>query len=134
LRSVPWFLLVASLCSCGCSPPARSVTWQGRHWVEATSLRSVPADVVTAIGGEPIADRGQPFNPSDVFNGLPARRFLLAGIGPDEAIVAVERGGRGHFVEFLRIGRADRRVRQRWADGFVQVDSLEQVLRRIPPP
>ena len=127
-------LLLASICCLGCSPAGRSVAWQGKSWVEETSLRKVPADVVTAIGSEPLAERGQPFNPSDVFNGLPSRRFLVAGIAPDEAIVAVERGGRGHFLEILRIGRADRRVRQRWADGFAPVDSLEQVLRRIPSP
>lgn len=134
MRSVAWVLLLASICSCGCSPAGRSITWQGKSWVEETSLRKLPADVLTAMGVEPIADRGQPFNPSDVFNGLPARRFLLAGIAPDEAIVAVERGGAAHHLEFLRIGRADRRVRQRWEDAFVPVDSLEQVLRRIPPP
>jgi len=93
----------------GCCWPARA----GDEWVEAQSLRELPAGIQALLGvglGEEggIADRGDRFNASDVTgSGLPQRRFALGAVNGDTAVVAVEQGGRGYSVatvEFRQVG------------------------------
>jgi hypothetical protein len=93
----------------GCCSPARA----GDEWVEAESLRELPAGIQALLGvglGEEggIADRGDRFNTGDVTgNGLPQRRFALGAVNGDTAVVAVEQGGRGYSVatvEFKQMG------------------------------
>lgn len=76
-------------------------------WVEAHSLRELPAGIQALLGvglGEDggIADRGASFNASDVVGGgLPRHRFVLGAVNGDTAVVAVEQGGRGYRVETM---------------------------------
>ena len=84
------------------------------HWIEAESLRELPAGIQVLLGvGLPsrdggIADRGDRFNVSDVLaDGLPMRRFALGIVNGDTVLVAVEHGGRGYSVqtlEFRQVG------------------------------
>ena len=100
----------------GCWSPARA----GDEWVEAQSLRELPAGIQALLGvglGEEggIADRGDRFNASDVAgSGLPQRRFALGAVNGDTAVVAVEQGGRGYSVatvEFRQMGATWEAVR-----------------------
>jgi hypothetical protein len=93
----------------GCCLPAGA----GNEWVEAQSLRELPAGIQALLGvglGEDggIADRGDRFNAGDAAgNGLPQRRFALGAVNGDTAVVAVEQGGRGYSVatvEFKQMG------------------------------
>jgi hypothetical protein len=73
-------------------------------WDEAQSLRELPAGIQALLGvglgaAGGIADRGDRFNPSDVEgDNLPMRRFALAILQSDTAVVALEQGGRGYSV------------------------------------
>jgi hypothetical protein len=102
-------IVVAAGVGIGCCSPAGA----GDAWVEAQSLRELPAGIQALLGvglGENggIADRGDRFNAGDVVgNGLPQRRFALGAVNGDTAVVAVEHGGRGYSVatvEFKQMG------------------------------
>jgi hypothetical protein len=102
-------IVVAAGVGIGCCSPAGA----GDAWVEAQSLRELPAGIQALLGvglGENggIADRGDRFNAGDVVgNGLPQRRFALGAVNGDTAVVAVEQGGRGYSVatiEFKQMG------------------------------
>ena len=90
---------------------------------EARSLESLPAQVNALLGRghaglEGIADRNGKFNLTDVVDDkLPVRRFILAGFNDRCALVAVERGGRGHWFEVLAFERTDGtwRATERWS-------------------
>jgi hypothetical protein len=93
----------------GCCSPAVA----GDEWVDAQSLRELPAGIQALLGvglGEEggIADRGGRFNAGDVVGkGLPQRRFALGAVNGDTAVVAIEQGGRGYSVatvEFRQMG------------------------------
>src|SRR5438067_13768876 len=87
-------IVVAAVIGIGCCSPASA----GDEWVEAQSLRELPAGIQALLGvglGEEggIADRGDRFNAGgDVGNGLPQRRFALGTVNGDTAVVAVEQG------------------------------------------
>ena len=95
-----------------------SVAWEGREFVEVGSLASLPAVIQDSLGAqragaEGIADRGARFNTTDVIEpGLPMRRFVVAGLAPDAALVAYERGGRGYSVRVLLYQWSGSRVRR----------------------
>lgn len=82
-----------------------AVAWNGHHLNEVRNLESLPKTVQDALSVEAtglmgIADRGGRFNVTDVVNPkLPMRRFLLAGVDGDSALVAIEHGGRGYRIE-----------------------------------
>ena len=68
-------------------------------WAEAQSLRELPAGIQAllgvGLGADGIADRGEDFNEGDVrADNMPTRRFALAVVHGDVAMVAVEQGGR----------------------------------------
>src|SRR4051812_33584743 len=92
--------VVAAVIGIACCSPASA----GDVWVEAQSVRELPAGIQALLGvglGEQggIADRGDRFNASDaVGTGLPQRRFALGAVNGDTAVVAVEQGGRGYSV------------------------------------
>jgi len=102
-------IVVAAVIGIGCCLPASA----GDQWVEAQSVRELPAGIQALLGvglGEQdgIADRGDRFNAGDVAGtGLPQRRFALGAVNGDTAVVAVEQGGRGYSVatvEFRQLG------------------------------
>ena len=110
----------------GASPSAAGQEYPacGRQpLTEARSLESLPAQVKALLGRgraglDGIADRNGKFNVADVVdNRLPMRRFVLAGFNERCALVAVERGGRGHWFEVLAFERADGKwqAKERWS-------------------
>ena len=52
-------------------------------------------------GDSRLADRGQPFDATDLVSGLPRRRLVLAGHTSTEWFVAYEHGGRGHHLDLV---------------------------------
>lgn len=97
-------------------PSAPAVSWQGHQLREVTSLAALPAAIRKAIqadasGNDGIAERGQPFNVTDVVIGdKPMRRFITAGHAGDLWLVALEQGGIAHYVSVAQIsGGAERK-------------------------
>jgi len=132
-------LLIAALMAAACAsePTMSSVEWQGRVLREVRSLGELPAPVRLGLGvGEPglngVADRGKPFNATDVVDdeSLPMRRFLVAGYDGDAWLVAIEHGGRGYHVEVSLFIAQQPRARQKWVL-FDRPDTLVEVVRQI---
>lgn len=67
---------------------------------EVTSLAGLPAQIRADLGADDktaMSDRGGPFNPGCIMvAGEPSQRFMLAAVGADTAVVAVEYGGIAH--------------------------------------
>jgi len=62
-----------------------------------------------------VADRGRPFNVTDVVDSkLPMRRFLAAGRDGDTWLVALEEGGRGYSVQVFLFSALEATPKQRW--------------------
>ncbi len=97
------------------------VEWRGYAFQEVRSLTELPPALRTELGAdrsgpEGIADRGRPFNPTDVMVGnLPGRRFLTAGRDGETWLVAQERGGRARYLEVFLFIANERAPKQRWA-------------------
>ena len=66
---------------------------------EIDDLHLLP-NKVQAIFDYPIANKGEPFNATDVVDlskpSIPGARFVVAGISPTYVLIAVERGGVAH--------------------------------------
>jgi hypothetical protein len=80
-------------------------------WMEAQSLRELPAGIQAllgvGLGADGIADRGEDFNEGDVrADNMPTRRFALAVVHGDVAMVAVEQGGRTYAVNAVEFRQA----------------------------
>ena len=80
-------------------------------WTEAQSLRELPAGIQAllgvGLGADGIADRGEDFNEGDVrADNMPTRRFALAVVHGDVAMVAVEQGGRAYAVNAVEFRQA----------------------------
>ena len=81
------------------------VQWGIHSLREVNSLSELPIPVLLAIGSgsaahDPIADRGQPFQATDVIIGdAPRRRFFAAGHDGNYWLVAVENGGIAYNVQ-----------------------------------
>lgn len=77
-------------------PPLK---WRERDFIEVETMFRLPPAILEhlgirrpGIGG--VADRGEPFNPTDYVNPeYPMRRFVVAGHGGDFWIVVIEHGG-----------------------------------------
>jgi len=99
--------------SCSENPPA-TVEWSGHKLREVRSLSALPRNLQSTLdvgrsGLDGIADRDEKFNPTDVVDSrLPMRRFLVAGLEDDSALVAIERGGLGYGVEVSLFSHTDR--------------------------
>jgi hypothetical protein len=85
--------------------PLAQAAGQGEQvsWTEAQSLRELPAGIQALLGVglglAGIADRGETFNETDVTDdSMPRRRFVLAVLSGDTAMVALEQGGRMYSV------------------------------------
>jgi hypothetical protein len=76
------------------------------NWVTVQALEQIPAPVLKALqarfkDNRRLADRGQPFDATDVVSGLPTRRLVLAGYTSTEWFVTYEHGGRGHHLDVI---------------------------------
>src|SRR5579864_4414413 len=94
------FLICSALVlleSCAETPP-ENVEWFCHTLHEVRSLNALPPNLQMALGVghsglEGIADGNGKFNQTDVVDSeLPMRRFLVAGLGADTALVAIEHG------------------------------------------
>ncbi|WP_038490987.1 hypothetical protein [Collimonas arenae] len=75
----------------------------GTSLAEVRSLDALPNEINTFLHHDryiEIASRGESFNAGDVGGG-PHRRFAIAGLNANCAIVAIERGGWGYSVEIF---------------------------------
>ena len=80
---------------------AGTVEFYRHAWETVERLHSVPVEVVSALQKEfssiqPIADRGEPWEPTNVESTRPSRRFVLGGHADALWFILYERGGRGH--------------------------------------
>jgi hypothetical protein len=98
------------------------VAWAGHNFREVTALGGLPIGIRTLLGvGKPrldgIADPGGKYNSTDVVDSrFPRRRFLVAGVSKDAALVAVECCGFSWNVEVALYSNTARKpsVRQTW--------------------
>ncbi|OYO28958.1 hypothetical protein [Janthinobacterium sp. PC23-8] len=81
-------------------------------WSSVSSLAGLPAEVGKYLhDSNAPADRGQLYNESCIVQaGVPSTRFVLAAVSDNEAIVAIEHGGRGHGINTY----AFRQQNQHW--------------------
>ena len=98
----PLLVLTAALGGGYCHADERCA---GLVVTEIRSLAELPIDLRQQLPGSTrglsgIADRGRPFNATDVVDDdLPMQRFILGAVGPTCAVIAVEHGGRAHYFE-----------------------------------
>ena len=127
-------ILIFSTLSALASEPVQS--WHGNTFQEIKSLADIPAAIQrklgvaeSGLGG--VADRGQPFNATDVNDSaLPKRRLLAAAREGDVWLIALEQGGRGYNVQaYLFLSNGD--LRQHWVLPGRPTTLLE-VQARIP--
>jgi hypothetical protein len=120
MRFALGFVVVAGLALGACPRAPAGEDDGAAGWEEAQSLRELPAGIQALLGvglgaAGGIADRGERFNVSDVAgDNLPMRRFALAIVHGDTAVVALEQGGRGYSVrtvEFQQVGMTWQAVR-----------------------
>jgi hypothetical protein len=107
---------------------------------EVRSILALPAPVRTLLARnefngapEEIADAGRKFNPTD-YGGGPHRRFGIAGLNADCAMVAVEQGGIGYHVRLFVF----RRDNDQWSGGPAGyigrvLPSLQQLRQAMAP-
>ena len=109
--------------------------WCGHSFREATSLSAIPLRIreqlhVNAPGLAGVADKGKPFNDSDVGpDSLPMRRLLGVGQAGNSWLVALEHGGDGYKIDvYLFSGNVQR---HRW---FLpsRPTTLQAVLQQVP--
>ena len=84
------------------------------EWREARKLADLPVALQKALGvgmnllGVGIADSGEPFNASDaILPNVPSRRFILAGVAENRAVVAIEQGGIATRIMALTMEKSD---------------------------
>jgi len=109
-------LFVASECV------AMAVDWSGHKLQQVTKLKDLPGSVQRALGVgvsglQGIADVNGAYNSTDVVDThLPMRRFAVAGVDGNSALVALEQGGRGWSVQVLLFSNTERTptVERKW--------------------
>ena len=135
---------VALIESCAKAPTVAQksqerIQWAGRALREVTTLRELPPGVQAALGvGTPgldgIADRNGKYNPTDDMDSrLPMRRFLIAGLDGDSALVAIEHGGFVWSVEVALFSNASPKAtaERNWTL-FEAPKTLRDLVDRLP--
>jgi hypothetical protein len=106
---VTGLVVVVAPCIAAAQSVASNDAW-GRFkvatWSTSQSLGNVAPAVVEALQARfpddrRLADRGQPFQATDIVTGEPTRRLVLAGRSDADAFVVYEQGGRGHHLVFV---------------------------------
>jgi hypothetical protein len=95
--------LVAGVLSAGTDYSKEAARFQEVHWATTRSLGDVDLAIIRALKSrfgrdDRLADRGDPFDATDVLAGKPRRRLVLAGHAERQWFVAYEVGGRGHHL------------------------------------
>lgn len=136
MKSFPGFLLLAL--ACNVTAATHKPAWARYHFREVASLHDIPARVRATLGAarpgpDGIADKGQPFNATDVIkHPWHSRRFVTAGHDGHAWLVAVEQGGYGYrYVIYLVV---DRTLRARWTvlQAVGSLKSLKDLLGALP--
>jgi hypothetical protein len=113
--------LSVAVLACRSEPPLETVSWRGHTFQEVRRLADLPVAIQSRLGVgraglEGIADRGRPFNVTDVVDAsLPMRRLLAAGRDGETWVVAVEIGGIGYSVEVYLYSSVEPALKRRWA-------------------
>jgi hypothetical protein len=132
-------ILVVFVAASACEPERKipaTVEWQGGNFQEVQGLADLPASIRSALGVgrlglDGVADRGQPFNPTDVVDDrLPMRRFLAAGRDGDTWLVALEQGGYGYRVEVFLFSALEATPKQQWSLGD-QPKTLNEIVQLL---
>ena len=115
------------------------IQWAGHALREVRSLRDLPPGVQAVLGVgisglEGIADRNGKYNPTDTVDPtLPMRRFLIAGLDADSALVAVEHGGFGWGGEVALFSNTNSKpVAEREWTLFEAPKTLRELVDRLP--
>jgi hypothetical protein len=108
----------------------------GPNLIEVEKLSALPAGVTQLLSALPdggVADRGAPFNATDVVREpLPFRRLILAGVSENQVLIAIEHGGIGYSIEALAFELNGDRWVQVERRSFIRHDkpnSLSQLLK-----
>ena len=129
-------LVVLAGGACATGPVSKRLEWQGHVLREVRSVTQIPAVLQSSLGvGRPglegVAERGQPFNSTDMVDErLPMRRFFVAGRDSDTWLVALEHGGRGYRVEVFLFEGPGSAPKQKWVL-LNRPKTLGEVIRSI---
>ena len=125
-------LLLLSLGALASEPLLR---WRGHEFREVGTLAALPSPIQQRLGADisglrGVADRGKPFNDTDVVDSSrPMRRLLAAGKSGDTWLVALEQGGRGYNVQvYLFSGNVQQ---QHWVL-LGRPTTLQAVIQQLP--
>lgn len=112
MKQITWIVLSWFMLTIHPSASASEQSFcSGKPLSEARSLSDLPNEVTSLLGQsrtgvDGIADQGGKFNVTDVVDvRLPMRRFIIAGLNSNCALVAIERGGRGYSIELIAFGQ-----------------------------
>ena len=141
MRYSNWALLSGLLAlstACTSREPSE-IQWRGQSFREVRTIKSLPLAIQSELGvGRPglegIADRGGRFNETDVVDGrFPRRRFAVAGLSSEEALVAVERGGYAYFVQVFLIPLASDNAKPKeiWTLPIDKPNSLKELVTTV---
>lgn len=84
---------------------------------EATQTNQLPSAVVAALGG--LADRGQPFNSTDVVDpSLPMNQLIMAAVSEKYCIVSYWQGGMILFMQTSIFELSGGRAKLIWVSGL----------------
>lgn len=114
-----------------------TVEWRGHALQEVRSLAALPTVIQSGLGSDRpgldgIADRGRPFNRTDVVDhNLPMRRFIVAGTEGDTWLIALEHGGRGYRVEVFLFSALDATPKQKWILSDRRPNTLSAVIQSV---
>ena len=113
-------------------PPAAQIDCTVDKFKVVTRLADLPPEMRGVLQGmSDLAEHGAPFQSSDFVGPerLPGRRFDLAAVGDERAVVAVEHGGLGYNIEVWLFERRDGHWEgePRWL-AFWRANSLQALL------
>jgi len=129
-------IVICFVVSLGVIASEATLRWRGHEFREITSLSVLPASIrqelgtnISGLGG--VADKGKPFNVTDVVdNTNPMRRLLAAGQSGGTWLVALEQGGRAYNIQvYLFSGGVQR---QHWVL-VGHPSGLQAVIQQLPP-
>ena len=137
--------LVTSAAADGIENAREAKRFQETKWTLVLTLKEVEPEVVRSLKArfgrdDRLADRGEPFETSEVLTRRPGRRFLLAGRAGKRWFVAYEKGGRTPQVvltvveaepvpRVVLLARGRAGSQSEGADWEVELEDLKDALR-----
>ncbi len=139
------FLVALPTAADGIDNAREAKRFQETKWTLLRTLKDVDPEVVRSLKArfgrdDRLADRGEPFEPSEELTRRPGRRFLLGGRAGKRWFVAYEKGGRTPQVvltvveaepipRVLLLARGRAGSQQDGADWEVELEDLRAALR-----